>query len=110
MKTDINLEHLRNSWRSKEYSLKIEKDNSIYTGKLSKVPSVLEKNKIIEGPVSFREKKHPIYEIAIGSNKYDCIISINSVANNFIRRKDVIETITMKIGEDDDIKFSSSPN
>jgi len=108
MNNYINLEHLQHSWRSNKYSLIIEKkENDKYIGKLSKVPSVI-KDIISEGLVLFSEKNHPMYEIIIDDNKYDCVISIISSANNSTRKKDLVEKITMNIGKEDDIVFEKN--
>jgi hypothetical protein len=105
MKNDINLEHLQYSWRSNNYSLVIKQENYKYTGKLSKVPSIIKENIISEGLVSFSGKTHPMYEIIIDGYKYDCAISIISSANNFTPKNKLVEKITIKIEGEGDIEF-----
>ena len=106
MNNYINLEHLQYSWRRGEYSLTITHEKNEYIGELSTVPCVIPKNKISEGIVLLNKIKHPKYEIFIGDDKYDCVISIISSANNFTPKKNLVEKITIKIKGEGDIEFS----
>jgi hypothetical protein len=101
MNNDIELKYLQYSWRSSKYSLTITPEKDAYIGKLSTGPSVIPGNKISEGIVLLNKIKHTKYEIVIGDDKYDCVISIISSANNLTRKKDLVEKITMNIGKDD---------
>jgi hypothetical protein len=101
MNNDIELKYLKYSWSSGKYSLTITHEEDAYIGKLSAVPFVIPRNKISEGIVLLNKIKHPKYEIVIGDDKYDCVISIISSANNLTRKKDLVEKITMNIGKDD---------
>jgi hypothetical protein len=108
MNNDIELKYLQYSWRSGKYSLTITQEKNEYIGELSTVPCVIPKNKISEGIVLLNKIKHPKYEIFIGDDKYDCVISIISSANNLTRKKDLVEKITMNIGKEDDIVFEKN--
>tara|TARA_B110000090_G_scaffold203743_1_gene248814 strand:- start:66 stop:395 length:330 start_codon:yes stop_codon:yes gene_type:complete len=105
MNNDIELKYLQYSWRSGKYSLTITQEKNEYIGELSTVPFVIPKNKITKGIVLLNKIKHPKYEIVIGDDKYDCVISIISSANNSTRKKDLVEKITMNIGKEDGIVF-----
>ena len=106
MNNDIELKYLQYSWRSGKYSLTITQEKNEYIGELSTVPFVIPKNKITKGIVLLNKIKHPKYEIVIGDDKYDCVISIISSANNFTPKKNLVEKITIKIKGEGDIEFS----